>query len=314
MHISSDIYQHIRRSKPKAVWIQGWQIAGYWEMALASRLMGAELWLRGETNLRSGAPSRRAIRGAALRALFKLVSRFLYIGAANRAFYLAHGASAERMVFAPYCVDNERFRLAAETHRVDREKIRRSFGAPEDAFVFLFVGKFVEKKRPLDLVAAAEALSALSPERKFHILWVGEGRLLEKVRMLCAARFAGASNVSASFAGFLNQSEITKAYCAADCIILPSGPDETWGLVVNEAMAAGVPAIISDACGCAADLVVPGHEELIYPMGDPEALARSMAAIMRRAPRAEEIARTIGRHDVRRTVEAVEALYDHAFG
>ncbi len=58
----------------------------------------------------------------------------------------------------------------------------------------------------------------------------------------------------ASFAGFLNQTQVSNAYVAADCLVLPSDYDETWGLVVNEAMASGLPCIISDRCGCAPDL------------------------------------------------------------
>jgi len=52
----------------------------------------------------------------------------------------------------------------------------------------------------------------------------------------------------------LNQTEVSQAYVAADCLVLPSGYNETWGLVVNEAMASGLPCIISDRCGCAPDL------------------------------------------------------------
>ena len=62
------------------------------------------------------------------------------------------------------------------------------------------------------------------------------------------------SRPPASFAGFLNQTEICKAYVAADCLVLPSDYGETWGLVTNEAMAAGLPCILSDRCGAALDL------------------------------------------------------------
>ena len=57
-----------------------------------------------------------------------------------------------------------------------------------------------------------------------------------------------------SFAGFLNQTEISQAYVAADCLVLASDHAETWGLVVNEALASGLPCLVSDACGCAEEL------------------------------------------------------------
>jgi glycosyltransferase involved in cell wall biosynthesis len=79
-----------------------------------------------------------------------------------------------------------------------------------------------------------------------------------------------------TFAGFLNQSEIVRAYVAADCLVLPSDAGETWGLVVNEAMACGLPAIVSDQVGCGPDLVTEGVTGSIFPMGDLGALAQRL--------------------------------------
>jgi glycosyltransferase involved in cell wall biosynthesis len=76
--------------------------------------------------------------------------------------------------------------------------------------------------------------------------------------------------------GFLNQSEIVSAYAASDCLTLPSDHGETWGLVVNEAMACGLPAIVSDQVGCGPDLVTPGETGAIFPFGDWSALAESL--------------------------------------
>ena len=69
-----------------------------------------------------------------------------------------------------------------------------------------------------------------------------------------------------TFTGFLNQGEIADAYAAADALVLPSDSGETWGLVVNEAMACGLPAIVSDHVGCVADLVIHGQTGLIFPL------------------------------------------------
>jgi glycosyltransferase involved in cell wall biosynthesis len=79
----------------------------------------------------------------------------------------------------------------------------------------------------------------------------------------------------ASFTGFLNQSEISQAYVAADCLVLPSDYGETWGLVVNEALASGLPCLVSQACGCAEDLSICD----IFPLGDIDMLALKLVRL-----------------------------------
>ena len=76
--------------------------------------------------------------------------------------------------------------------------------------------------------------------------------------------------------GFLNQQRIATAYAAADALVLPSNGGETWGLVVNEAMACGVPAIVSDQVGCAPDLITEGETGFSFPCGEVAALAERM--------------------------------------
>jgi glycosyltransferase involved in cell wall biosynthesis len=203
-----------------------------------------------------------------------------------------------------------------------RAALRSQWGIPADAFCFLFVGKFVHKKRPLDIIQAARLLQART-RRPIHLLWVGTGELDKAVRANCSVAFDAYSteraqassrpaDVRASFAGFLNQSEIASAYVAADCLVVPSEATETWGLVVNEAMACGLPAIVSDAVGCAPDLVRPHRPDLCFPMGNVSGLAEAMASCLVRPPQSSEIAEIISRYDISATVETAERLYASA--
>ena len=129
----------------------------------------------------------------------------------------------------------------------------------------------IAKKRPLDL------LLALARARKqgasVHLLFAGTGELLN-----AAMALVNKEGMPVTFAGFLNQSEIPKAYVAADCLVLPSDSGETWGLVVNEAMACQLPAIVSDQVGCGPDLVLEGKTGAIFPLGDIDALAEKIIA------------------------------------
>jgi glycosyltransferase involved in cell wall biosynthesis len=131
-----------------------------------------------------------------------------------------------------------------------------------DSFCFIFAGKLQTKKRPLDLLRAFSEASKAST-MDIHLLMVGTGELENACRA-----FVEESNIRVTFTGFLNQTEIPNAYAVSDCIVLPSNHDETWGLVINEAMACALPAIVSDQVGCMSDLIKEGITGLRYKCGD----------------------------------------------
>ncbi len=310
----------LRAEGVTVLWINGWQVLAYWQAVREARRHGIAVWLRGESNLRSNRGGlKQSLKWLLLRRLLDRVDRFLTIGSANRAFYLRLGYRADRMHSAPYCVDNARFAAQAAVARSKRADLRAGWSIPADAFCFLSVGKFIPKKRPLDLLEAVRRLQRQRPSRRLHILWIGSGELGPLLRegstvvfdrdaglRLDAAKLTGPT---ASFAGFLNQSEIAGAYAAADALVLPSDAKETWGLVVNEAMASGLPCVVSDACGCAEDLVQSLRPDLCYPVGDIDALVAALAAVLADPPGADQMQRHIEAFDVARTIAAVAALY-----
>jgi glycosyltransferase involved in cell wall biosynthesis len=311
----------LREQGVRALWIQGWQVAAYWQAVWEARRAGIEVWVRGETNLRSsGEGPMRVLKRAVLRRLLARVDRFFYIGEANRQFYLAQGIGNDRMIPAPYCVDNLRFASQAYRLRPMRQALRRQWRIPDEAFCFLFLGKLIHKKRPGDLVAAVNGLQKNGVGRPLHILFVGTGELDEELRRSCMIAFDAAGNSSgaskaappASFVGFLNQTEVVQAYVAADCLVLPSDSSETWGLVVNEAMASGLPCVTSDACGCVEDLVLPIRSELSYPVGDIPRLQLSLQAVMADPPSGSLLEQHIEYYDPLRTVETVERVFAKA--
>jgi glycosyltransferase involved in cell wall biosynthesis len=85
--------------------------------------------------------------------------------------------------------------------------------------------------------------------------------------------------VDAHFEGFKNQTELPLCYAASDVVVLPSDAGETWGLVVNEAMACGRPAIVSNAVGCAPDLIEEGQTGFTFPLGNVARLASRLVEI-----------------------------------
>jgi glycosyltransferase involved in cell wall biosynthesis len=182
--------------------------------------------------------------------------------------------SPHRIFDVPHCVDNEYFERSAVPYQTPhgRQAARASFGLALGEFVVLFVGKLQSKKRPIDLVRAAARL----PGSNVTLLFVGDGRLKQHL-LLEAARH----DVRMIAPGFLQPTALGRAYAAADCLALPSDSGETWGLVVNEALASGIPCVVSEQVGCAPDLIEPGVTGEVFPAGNVDALAAALARIRR---------------------------------
>jgi glycosyltransferase involved in cell wall biosynthesis len=313
--LAENLRARVAAAGVKALWIQGWQVAGYWQAVRQAKAAGAEVWLRAESNDLAPVPLwKQPLKRAALGYLFGHIDRFFAIGSANRRLYQSYGVPESKLLPAPYAVDNARFAAQTDALLGQRVDIRRAWGITDDAFCVLLCGKFITKKRPLDLVAAAR--QAIASGTKVHLLFAGSGELGNALRAACRVAF-DADNLSvasmdagappASFTGFLNQSEISRAYVAADALALPSDTGETWGLVVNEAMASGLPCIVSAACGCAEDLVAP---EWRFPLGDSHALAQRIVAMKERGAGAQKTLPTIA-DTVAAVAQAYAALSAH---
>lgn len=253
-------------NRPDVVIITGWHALPMLQALWACMALKIPRIVRGESNaMRARAPWARALH----RMLVSRYGAFLAIGRANHDFYLGCGVDPARIFPCRYFVDNRRIRAQFELERPHRAAWRAAWRIPEASFCFVFVGKLEPKKRVLDLLQALRA--AARTRNDLHLLVVGSGELEQEAKSLAAE-----GSLPVSFAGFLNQTELTRAYAAGDCLVLPSDYGETWGLVVNEAMVCGLPAIVSDRVGCGPDLVEPGVTGAVIPFGDVEALARQL--------------------------------------
>ncbi len=281
------IHEWLKKNQPDAVLVNGWVVKTCLQTLWACKRLGIPCLVRGEANLLR---PRAAWKHVLHRLLVRRYDAWLAIGSANRDFYRFHRCPEDRIFFAPYAVDNDFFAAQAEARLTRRHALRESFSVPPDAVVFLFVGKLVAKKRPADLLNAMARLPAdLRP--RAHALFAGDGPL----RGECE-RLAREQGLSATFAGFLNQSRLPDAYAAADVLVLPSDAGETWGLVVNEAMASGRPAAGSRSAGCCADLVVEGETGQSFDCADVPALAGILAGYLRDPALAAVQGRNAARH------------------
>ena len=210
----------------------------------------------------------RTVRRFAIGAILRRFAAVLYVGEANKRYFLEHGVDPERLFKSPHAIDSAWFLRDLDAARRDAAEWRRSLGIPDDHAVVLFAGKFEDKKRPLDLLAAFTALG----RDDATLLFVGAGPLDAELREAAA----GARHVR--FAPFQNQSVMPRTYLAADVLVLPSfGAYETWGLAVNEAMTLGRPAIASTHVGCAEDLVSNDVTGLVFAAGNRAALQDALS-------------------------------------
>ena len=258
--------------------------------AAVCRSRGVPYLLRGDSGPRGQSQSiRRRIRSGVVGPLVSASAGGLAVGQLNERFYSTFGAP--RIVFAPHSVDNERF---AGTPRVGRADLMARWGLDDRLPVIMFCGKLHAGKRPLDL---ADAIARLG--EPVTTVFVGDGVLADRVRAAVGGR-------SGAVTGFVNQTELPSYYHAADILVLPS-ETEPWGLVVNEAMAAGVLPIVSDRVGAAPDLVAGIGE--IYPCGDVDALAGALQRGLLRindSGVADAVREQVARYDVGVTVRGFE--------
>lgn len=267
----------LREWRPNAVLVTGWHVPIVRKAALEAKLLRIPCVVRGDSNGMEEAGSFRRLRHALLLGLYDAV---LAVGVANERFYRDRGVPADRVFPAPYFVDNRWFEERAATLATRREELRSRWDIPPDRCCFVFAGKLEPRKRVLDLM---EAIAICGRDgARARALVVGSGEQGEEARHL-----AQSLGLPVTFAGFLNQTEIVEAFVAADCLVLPSS-FEPWGLVVNEAMACGLPAIVSDRVGCWPDLVPDGTTGAVYPCGDVTSLAGRMGELAGDAGRRAE--------------------------
>jgi glycosyltransferase involved in cell wall biosynthesis len=189
----------------------------------------------------------------------------LAVGSWNRDYYRFYSVPDSKILSSPHCVDNRRFQDQASELRPKRLQIRREMGIDEAETVFLYVGKMISIKRAGDIIAALEKCHDRS---QIRCIFVGDGVLRKDLE-----HHAKLKKLKTTFTGFLNQTEIVKNYIVSDCVILPG--EETWGLVVNEALSCGVPCLVSDRAG-ASEMIVSEINGNVYRCGDILHLSKEM--------------------------------------
>lgn len=192
------------------------------------------------------------------------------VGGKRAKHYMASlGLDGPHVALGYDVVDNHSFSTQTDLIRMSGSGREGSLTAP----YFLYVGRLAPEKNIDGLIQAFGAYRKAGGA--WNLLLVGDGPLAEDLRNRAAGL---ACSGAICFAGHQTGAALARYYAYATCFVLPS-KREPWGLVVNEAMAAGLPVIVSSRCGCADDLVEPGANGFLINPEDPDALGRCMQEI-----------------------------------
>ena len=265
------LIEEILEWRASAVLIIGWNYFNHL-MAMIYFNQKIPVLFRGDSNLLDEKNIfRTLLRRLVLKWVYKNVDFALYVGEANKQYYLKNGLLPSQLIFAPHAIDNQRFASINVEQNNFVTRIKKEFCIYSECITIVFVGKFIEKKNPLLLMKAVKSVKHMN----LHLIMVGNGDLENAIR----EEASGHPNIH--ILPFQNQSIMPAVYRLGEIFCLPSqGPGETWGLAVNEAMASGNAILVSDKVGCATDLVNEGVNGYIFRSNEIDDLVMKLKIML----------------------------------
>ncbi len=194
-----------------------------------------------------------------------------------RDYFLAYGAKPENIYFHRFTSLTEKDLQTAPAAAKEKEDMRRELGLPLDKKIVLSIGQFIYRKG-YDILfdawkKAEEDNADLLSSACLVVLGGGEKQkeYEEQLRRL--------SLTNVSLLGYRSKEDVLKFYRASDIFVLPTRED-IWGLVVNEAMAQGLPVIATDRCIAAVELITEGENGLLVASENPKQLAEALRRLL----------------------------------
>jgi glycosyltransferase involved in cell wall biosynthesis len=265
--INPGLITKIKEWQPDAILVYGWKfqshlkVIRYFKNKIPVYFRGDSTLLDKENRLR------RLFKSVVLKWVYSHVDRAFYTGIHNKEYFLSYGLKEPQLKKGPHAVNNCRFQNKDARYSNDAFNWRKELSIETNSIIFLFAGK-LEPKKGIEVLL--EAFEKIVKQNTWLII-AGNG----KEERYLKSRFKDLPNLC--FLDFQNQGTMPVLYQVCDVFVLPSnGPNETWGLSINEAMASGKPVIASDRCGGAIDLIDEGETGYIFKAGDIEELCLKM--------------------------------------
>lgn len=261
----------IQRFKPDVVNITGYYDLAFWVVLFYCKLNGIKTILSNEST--AGDHQRKGFKEK-LKAFFvRQFDGFFNFGTLSAKYMTELGARPHQLLVNKNCVDNQSIRSIYKNAYLNREQSQINQNLHRHNFIF--VGRLIPfKNLPVLMEAFQEAL-AQTKARNWGLILLGDGE--QKVELEKIVSENGFKQIS--FLPSVGWKEVPTYLALADVLVLPSY-SEPWGLVVNEAMACGMPVIVSERCGCAPDLVQNQRNGIIINPYSGKELANALASFM----------------------------------
>lgn len=268
--LNRNVVHALRGASPDAILCGGYNYVASWQALLWARFRKIPFMLWSESNRYDARPGHALIE--LLKAQFlRRCDGFVVPGSSAEEYLRAHQIPDDKIIIAPNAVDNDLFGTLAEATRQNATAMRHELDLP--ARYILFVGRIVREKGVFELLEAYAALDE-SLRRQLGLVFVGDGPCLAELKRQASTVKDGI----VKFPGFTQREELAAYYTLAEMFVLPTYTD-TWGLVVNEAMACGLPVIGSRVAGCASDLIKEDWNGLLVAPKDVSSLKSAMTRL-----------------------------------
>lgn len=285
--LNSGLSAALQKFSPDSIICGGYNYAASWQAQGWARRHKTRFVLWSESNQQDARGRSRPIKLLKARFL-RGCDGFVVPGRSASSYLKSFAVDANRIATAPNAVDNDFFAAQAERVRSNESTLRENLGLPQR--YILFVGRFVREKGIFDLLDAYARLGS-DVRAKVGLVFAGDGVARESL----ASRAKEISPGQIVFPGFAQREDLAALYALTEVLVLPTHSDP-WGLVVNEAMACGLPIIVSDVAGCASDLVEDGWNGYVVPSRNAEKLTVAIDSILRQP----ELARQMKLHSLDR--------------
>ena len=272
MLLNAGMRKALSAASPDSVICGGYNYLASWEALAWARRKSIPFFLWSESN-RQDARSGRTTVEFLKREFLKRCAGFVVPGKSAHTYLESLGVSADRIITAPNAVDNEVFARQAKAVKQNENIFSRKLALP--ARYILYAGRLVREKGVFDLLDAYSRLAA-DLRSVVSLVYVGDGAAREELQ----TRAKEISPGEVLYSGFIHRDEIASFYSFADVLVLPTHSD-TWGLVVNEGMACGLPIIVSNVAGCVSDLVDDGWNGYSVLPKNPKRLAEVLESLLK---------------------------------